>query len=222
MANPNKLCESKWKQRTHDTHQQHLESLKERQNTKVLLLGSSMMERFHTTGVKYKEKFFEPRNVTIAGVGGDGVQHMLYRVEQGLLEACPEGLELIVLQAGTNNIENSNPEQVANGVQNLVNEIQKRKPNIRIVVFGLCPRKSSSKKVNNQKLFEKVKAANSLLANTNNINAFVDVFDEFLKPNGDIDPKCYADIVHFSAIGYGKFAKAIVSAIDTHIQQNSQ
>ena len=104
MSNDRKFCEPKWKQRTADTHQQHLEQLQSPsgQETKILLFGSSMMERFHTTGERYKTKYFDPRHVTIAGVGGDGIQHMLYRLDNGLLEACPPSLSLFVFQAGTN------------------------------------------------------------------------------------------------------------------------
>jgi len=111
MADDNRLCTAKWKQRTADTHQQHLAFLQspEGQPAQVLLLGSSMMERFHTTGLRYKTKYFDPRHVAIAGVGGDGIPHMLYRLENGLLEACPSSLSLLVFQAGTNNVEAATP-----------------------------------------------------------------------------------------------------------------
>ena len=214
-----KLCQGKWKQRTHDTHQQHLEyfATEKGQNTKVLLLGSSMFERFFTTGKEYFEESFVPRNVGIAGVGGDGVQHMIYRVEQGLLEACPQNLQLIILQSGTNNIEDCNVAQLVTGVTFLVDEIKKRRPDVPIILFGLCPRDSQRKKLTNETLMERIKQVNIELEKIANIKSFVNIFDQFTTNTGERDVSKYDDHVHFNAEGYDLFRQAIVGVIDSNI-----
>lgn len=219
-----KLCESKWKQRTHDTHQQHLADLQteEGQNTKILFLGSSMMERFHTTGKKFVEKYYKPQNVFIAGVGGDGIQHMLYRIEQGLLEACPPGLELIVFQGGTNNIEASSADEVYNGIVNLVEEIFKRRPNVKVAVFGLCLRDSTRKNLTTPDLLTRIEKLNTQLSLWQRENVFYFELNEELRdPITKLkDNRFFVDHVHFSMAGYGKFSKAIGNAIRT-MQQAS-
>ncbi len=91
--------EPQWKKRTYDTHKEHV-----RKYTGVhvrdVFLGDSMMERWLTTGGKqqcgrcisthshtltynvealWKESF--EGHVANLGVGGDGVQHLLFRLQ---------------------------------------------------------------------------------------------------------------------------------------------
>ena len=220
----NKLCEAKWKQRTHDTHQKHLEYLASEQGqlSKVLLLGSSMFERFFTTGKKYNEKYFQTtqRSVAIAGVGGDGIQHMLYRIEHGLLEACPAAMKVLVLQAGTNNCDSSSAEQVVTGVKYLVAEIKRRRPDLQVILFGLAPRDSQRKKLTNESLMERIKQINQELESTPGIDTFVNIFDQYSQ-NGKKDSVKYEDHVHFNSRGYGIFAKALVTAIDAKLDSDT-
>jgi hypothetical protein len=96
------LCLAKYKERTADTHQQHLAYLKQsaaavleqeegqQQNgvvpPQVLMLGDSMVERFTTTGVAFLPFIQTNLKMALAGVGGDGVEHMVYRLHHGLLD----------------------------------------------------------------------------------------------------------------------------------------
>jgi hypothetical protein len=95
------LCWAKYKKRTADTHQQHLAYLKQsaaaeaeqegqQQNgvvpPQVLMLGDSMVERFTTTGVAFLPSIQTNLKMALAGVGGDGVEHMVYRLHHGLLD----------------------------------------------------------------------------------------------------------------------------------------
>lgn len=212
----NTLCQPKWKKRSHETNLRHLQYLATPKGKQIetLLIGSSMFERFFSTGKNYYNKFFIPRKIGLAGVGGDRVQNMLYRIEQGLLEACPKELKYIVLQAGTNNVEDCTVEELVTGVQFLVEEIKRRLPNIKIILFGLAPRDAQKPTLTNADLLNRIKQVNVELKSTQNIVEFVDIFDLFLTKTGTKDAKKYVDHVHFNAVGYGIFAKAIVNAID--------
>jgi hypothetical protein len=92
------LCLAKYKKRTADTHQQHVAYLKQSvaaaeqegpQNgvlPQVLMLGDSMVERFTTTGVAFLPSIQTTLKMALAGVGGDGVENMVYRLHHGLLD----------------------------------------------------------------------------------------------------------------------------------------
>eukprot|EP00339_Tiarina_fusa_P028751 CAMPEP_0117012806 /NCGR_PEP_ID=MMETSP0472-20121206/10695_1 /TAXON_ID=693140 ORGANISM="Tiarina fusus, Strain LIS" /NCGR_SAMPLE_ID=MMETSP0472 /ASSEMBLY_ACC=CAM_ASM_000603 /LENGTH=128 /DNA_ID=CAMNT_0004715961 /DNA_START=266 /DNA_END=652 /DNA_ORIENTATION=+ len=123
-------------------------------------------------------------------------------------------MKLLVLQAGTNNVEACSVEQMVTGVRFLIAEIQRRRPDVEIILFGLAPRDSQRKKLSNETLLERIKEVNVELEKTPGIRLYVDIFDQFL--HGDKkDPKKYDDHVHFNSIGYGIFAKAIVGAVDS-------
>jgi hypothetical protein len=86
------LCLAKYKRRTAETHQEHLVYLKAsgeqgQAAPEVLLLGDSMVERFTTTGKGYMPAIQHNFKMALAGVGGDGVQHMVYRLHHGLLDS---------------------------------------------------------------------------------------------------------------------------------------
>jgi len=101
-----------------------------------------MFERFHTTGVAHK-RMFTQHNAYIAGVGGDGIQNMLFRLDTGLLESCADTLQHVVLCAGTNNLEKFDAEDIVDGIRNLLDVIKKKRPSILVSVLGILPRTST-------------------------------------------------------------------------------
>eukprot|EP01124_Arcella_intermedia_P005969 TRINITY_DN13500_c0_g1_i1.p1 TRINITY_DN13500_c0_g1~~TRINITY_DN13500_c0_g1_i1.p1 ORF type:complete len:249 (+),score=56.76 TRINITY_DN13500_c0_g1_i1:84-830(+) len=212
---PNPLLNPQWKERTHNTHLQHLEALKQPQNSnfKVLLLGSSMIERFETSGKSELPKLFQ-ESCFLAGVGGDGVQHMLYRVHNGLIEACPDTLETVVLMSGTNNIEKFSEEQTLEAVSLLINTILLKRPSLKIILFGLPPRDSTVKKYNNAQLLEKVQRFNKLLESLQSEQIrFFNFYEQLVYNTGRRMDGYFDDHVHLNAKGYTIFAQNILDAL---------
>jgi lysophospholipase L1-like esterase len=99
---------AKWKQRSHDTHHNthipELASWSSDKRLRVVLIGDSMLERFKTTGSSTRVGTLS--NAFNAGVGGDKIENVLYRIDQGLLKALAQTPpELWVLTIGTNNLK---------------------------------------------------------------------------------------------------------------------
>jgi lysophospholipase L1-like esterase len=103
-----------FKQRSYDTHtsthQPQLESSAENISSApqidIVLLGDSMFERFKTTGNYTQIGQLHYPQVFNAGVGGDKIENVLYRVDLGLLRLLkPKNPKIIVLQLGTNNLQ---------------------------------------------------------------------------------------------------------------------
>ena len=100
----------KYKERsetTHDTiHVRFFESGLPQGPIKCLLLGTSVVERFKTTG--RCEKFGQDDSLTLfnAGVGGDKIQSVLYRLgTKDLYSRLKQrGVEFVILQMGTNDL----------------------------------------------------------------------------------------------------------------------
>lgn len=104
---------ARFKQRSHDTntltHQpqlEHLLSTNASPSIEIVLLGSSTIERFKTTGKNTQLGQLHFPQAFNAGVGGDKIENILYRVDLGLLRLLkPTNPKLIVLQLGTNNLQ---------------------------------------------------------------------------------------------------------------------
>jgi len=215
MAATKPLLKPTWKDRTDKTHTTHLEELKST-SPEVLLLGSSMIERFLTSG-KGELPRFSPYNCFFAGVGGDGVQHMIYRVDKGLLEACPPQLHTVVLMSGTNNIEKSSVEDVTEAVLFLIDMILARRPELRIILIGLPPRDSTVKKLSNEQLLQKVIQLNERLADIPSMRAQVKYYcfyQTLVYDTGRRRDQFFDDHVHLNNKGYKIFGDAIIAALE--------
>jgi lysophospholipase L1-like esterase len=97
----------KFKQRSHDTYLNvHIPQLENTTSPiRTILLGDSMIERLKTTGQRTKTSNLP--NTFNAGVGGDKIENVLYRIDLGLLDLLKkrqEKVKLWVVMIGTNNL----------------------------------------------------------------------------------------------------------------------
>eukprot|EP01027_Heterolobosea_sp_BB2_P011544 GEZU01016808.1.p1 GENE.GEZU01016808.1~~GEZU01016808.1.p1 ORF type:complete len:351 (-),score=67.49 GEZU01016808.1:169-1182(-) len=125
-AKPMRTITPVWKERTAYTHKQHLEQLDTIINKfnqpapSIVLLGDSMFERWKTTGqyVWCEKNFARFGSILNAGVGGDGTQHVLWRLQPentGLFTKIQP--RFVLLMIGTNNIERDSPEHIAEAIK---------------------------------------------------------------------------------------------------------
>jgi len=119
----------------------------------VLFLGDSITDLWRDVPTIWHESFdeFSPCN---AGVISDQIQHVRWRIENGNLDGIKP--RVIVLLIGANNIllGNDSPETTANGVKDLIHQIQAKQPQARILLLGLFP---------NRYLLDAVAQTNGLL-----------------------------------------------------------
>lgn len=210
----NLLLQPKWKQRTHDTHIKHLEQYQESQThpkkIRFAFLGDSMMERWLTTGNEYWNEMFSAEQNSLLqsanlGVGGDGIEHLLYRLNGDKDKNIPGILdnilvETIFLMIGTNNIEKKTVSDVFDAIVNIIQFIFQKQPHTKLVLFGVTYRKDVKKEKIvelNQKLLSFVITCDKLPTPTQitfaDINTLLDL---------DTD---YDDHVHLNTSGYLKW-----------------
>jgi len=190
------------KARTIETHAQHLQELATVQPD-VILLGDSLFERLtfaEEPEIIEKYRQLKERKVFIAGVGGDGIQHMLWRVGNRLFDSehC-ENLRTVVVMAGTNNMENAKttPTAIFEAYVKLVSMI----PTLKKIIFNLPPR-TTTKPVKYD-IMAKVREYNELLKNyaEQNNYRYVDVFSRYVDASGQRREELFCDHVHFSQQG---------------------
>ncbi|CAF1487083.1 unnamed protein product [Adineta ricciae] len=104
-----------FKQRSHDTHmrshQPQLTAAGElSEQVDIVLLGDSMFERFKNTGRFTQLGLLPYPRLFNAGVGGDKIENVLYRIKLGLLTMLKEkNPKLVVVHIGTNNLQPRKP-----------------------------------------------------------------------------------------------------------------
>lgn len=170
----------------------------------VMLLGDSI-----TQGWEFNKKIwgahFPSLKVLNAGIASDRVEHILWRVQHGLLDKARP--KTVVLMGGVNNLALSNPDAIADGLRQIIAEIQKRSPKTRIIIQGLFPTGQES---TNQRR-AKVRLANLKIAGLAD-GAKVEYYEfgeRFLQGDGWISKKIMFDYLHLTRAGYEIWANAL-------------
>ena len=203
-----------WKQR-HDAFVRRSKA----GNVDVLFAGDSLTQRWESDGKAVWEAAFAKWKPANLGIGGDRTQHLLWRVTAGK-ELVGIDPKVIVLLIGTNNLANNSPVEIAAGVQAIVREFRKQKPEAQILLLGLFPRGGKPvpegvKAAPPESLHPKVAVVNALLAEMEDDTSvtFIDLGDRFLDGGGNLPRDTMPDYLHLSADGYGVWAEAIAGPI---------
>jgi lysophospholipase L1-like esterase len=170
-------------------------------------------KRFDKTGGKAVwDAKIAPLGAEPSGIGGDRTEHLLWRIEDGLLDGKADP-RVVVLMIGTNNTGHrmDSPADIAAGVGAIVSAIQKRKPATKILVLGIFPRGEKSddpKRVNNTQ-------ANALIAKlADGKNVFYkDIGGAFMARDGSLERAVMPDFLHLNTEGFNRWADAIIPDI---------
>ncbi len=188
-----------------------------KQNIPVMFLGDSITQlwEFAPTnrfpgGLETWNEYFKPMGALNFGVSGDTVQNVLYRITEGKQLACRP--RVIVLMIGTNNLHlapAATPEQIAQGVDDLLRIIRKELPDTRVLLLGLLPRKGNFPIETVNAGLKKVAAS---FKSTGKVT-FLDVSSALLRGKKEVDPTIFRDGLHLSPLGYKLFAEAIAPEV---------
>lgn len=176
-------------------------------NIGCLFLGDSIILGWGTHKDLWDRHFgaYQPANF---GVGGDGTQHLLWRLENGELDGINP--KAVVLMIGTNNTNWHDSEATTRGVIRVVETIRKKLPSTKILLLGALPRgeKPNPYRAKNERLNEALKA----LDDGQNV-VFLDMSENFLQPDGSISKDIMPDYLHLSRAGYEIWADAMSPAL---------
>ncbi|VTR92310.1 lipolytic protein g-d-s-l family : Lipolytic protein G-D-S-L family OS=Rhodopirellula maiorica SM1 GN=RMSM_03349 PE=4 SV=1: Lipase_GDSL_2 [Gemmata massiliana] len=188
--------------------QRHKQFLKivEKGEGDVIFLGDSITQGWEGAGKKvWPEAFgsFKPVNL---GIGGDQTGHVIWRLTEGK-EIEPLKPKLAVIMIGTNNMGGHTPEQIAGGVKAIIAELQKQKPDTKVLLLAIFPRSPKA----DDKIRVKVSDTNKILAKFADDKKvfYKDIGEKFLEKDGTLDKKIMPDYLHLSEEGYKIWADAI-------------
>jgi lysophospholipase L1-like esterase len=175
----------------------------------LVFLGDSITQGWEREGKDVWEKFYGNRRAANFGISGDRTQHVLWRLDHGILESLGKSPpKLVVLMIGTNNSnasDNTAPE-IAEGIDAIVKRLRAKLPTTKVLLLAIFPR---NEKPNAQR--EKNAEASRLASRAaDGKNVFyLDIGPKFLKADGTLSKEIMPDLLHLSPKGYTIWAESI-------------
>ncbi|MCA9215328.1 MAG: GDSL family lipase, partial [Planctomycetales bacterium] len=141
------------------------------------------------------------------GFGGDRTEHVIWRLTHGHLQKIKP--KVAVLMIGTNNTGHSmqQPTEVADGVKRILDILEERTPDTKVLLLGIFPRSRSPydlPRLNNV-------AINQIIRRYHDGERvhYLDIGDVFLEDDGHLPESVMKDALHLGADGYRRWAEAI-------------
>lgn len=172
----------------------------------LLFLGDSITQGWEGRGPsEIWDKYFLPRRPLNAGISGDKVQHVLWRLDNGnILGIKPK---LVVLMIGTNNSGVNTSEEIAAGITAIVDKLRQKLPASKVLVLGIFPR-GADKNDKYRKVNEGANAVISKLDDGKHV-FYLDIGPKFMAEDGTISREIMKDLVHLTDKGYQIWAESI-------------
>jgi beta-glucosidase len=183
----------------------------------LVLLGDSIMHFWEWKHPKSWAKLTAGRKVLNLGYGGDRTQNIIWRINHGELDGYEA--KCVVLMIGTNNnsSNSSKPEDVAGGIEKIVNMIRAKQPKAKIVLHPIFPRGDSAQSQRHAAARERNDRTNVLLkqfAEKDGKLVWIDFNDKLVDATGWVPKSIMPDQIHPSAVGYDIWMKALAPVID--------
>ncbi|XP_040275828.1 platelet-activating factor acetylhydrolase IB subunit alpha1 [Bufo bufo] len=182
-------------------HNHYVASSKDKE-PEVVFIGDSNVLLLHQ--LEIWRDLFSPLHALNFGGLGEGTQHVLWRLENGELEHIRP--KIIVLWVGTYNMGHT-AEQIAGGIQAIVQCMQERQPQAKVIVLGLLPRGKNPNPLRERNRRVNEVLAETLLSTPNGI--FLDLDPGFVQSDGSVSHHDLFDYLHLSRLGYSRVCPAL-------------
>lgn len=175
----------------------------DRSRAGIVFIGDSITQYFDEG---LWRQFHGHRNPVNLGLWGDFTQGALWRLANGQWGNMQPRAAVILL--GTNNTQwNSRPEDVAQGIAEIVRFIQSRSPRTKVLIMGLLPRGATAT--------EPLRAQNAMVnamiercADGEN-TFYLDIGRLLTDREGNLSEQMSFDRLHLTMVGYGVMATAM-------------
>ena len=179
----------------------------------LAFIGDSITQGWEGRGKKIWDQFYGKRNAINLGFGGDRTEHVIWRLSRGNLSKVKPKVAVVMI--GTNNTGHflQTPDEVAAGVESILDIIRTKTPDTEILLLGIFPRGKDAfdeKRLNNI-------AINQLIRRYDDGDKihFLDIGDSFIEPDGTLPKEIMPDRLHLSEAGYARWANAIESKLSS-------
>ena len=158
-----------------------------------------------TAGQAVWDEYYSQRNAVNIGIGGDKIEHILWRLDHGNIDGISP--KLIVLLAGTNNAEDNTAAEIADGIVAIIDKLQLKLPDSKILLLSIFPRGERPNDLRTI-LANASETAAARIASRDKV-VYMDITANFLNNNGILNPAIMPDALHPSEQGYRIWAESI-------------
>jgi lysophospholipase L1-like esterase len=171
-----------------------------------VLIGDSITDWWQKRNGPDTYARFAPWKPLDLGVAAETTEEVLWRLLNGELDGIHP--KVIMLMIGTNNIgRGDQPEWVAAGVKKILETIQAKQPQAKILLLAIFPRSASAQ----DPIRRRVEETNKLLpafADGKTI-FYMDIGPKFLDAQGNLSKEIMPDLLHPNAKGYQIWLDAV-------------
>ena len=158
-----------------------------------------------TAGQAVWDEYYSQRNAANIGIGGDKIEHILWRLDHGNIDGISP--KLIVLLAGTNNAKDNTAAEIADGIVAIIDKLQLKLPDSKILLLSIFPRGEYPNDLRTI-LANASQTAAARIADKDNVY-YMDIAANFLSNDGILSPDIMPDARHPNEQGYRIWAESI-------------
>jgi len=176
-------------------------------NVDLAFIGDSITQGWEGRGKDVWNAYYGNRKAINLGIGGDRTEHVIWRLTHGNLGKIRPKVAVVMI--GTNNTGHfdQDPAEVAAGVERILQILNERLPETKIVLHGIFPRGPDSldaKRLNNIAINQQIRR----FADGDRVH-YMEIGDQFLEPDGTISREIMPDLLHLSPQGYERWAQTL-------------
>jgi len=183
----------------------------------VVFIGDSITHAWDDAAQPVWQANYARYDAVALGFGGDRTENVLWRLQHGELDGMQP--KVVVLLIGTNNTgdRREDPATTAAGIRRLIDEIQARQPQARVLLLGLFPRDpkpdSPLRHINTR--------INQIIAGYADGQrvVFLDFGDRLMNADGTLSREIMPDWLHLSERGYRIWAEAMNPTLERMLRQ---
>ncbi len=190
----------------------------------IVLIGDSITHfwggipntpNFKPRGGKSYAQAFEGNQELNLGFGWDRTQNVLWRLDHGELDGLHPGWAIVNIGtnnfAGTKNARENTPEEIAEGVRQILLRVRAKSSGTKIILMGVFPRGEKP----SDPIRSKIAELNKLLAKFGETKGitFLDITTKLTNPDGTISREIMGDFLHPTEAGYKIWGDAVMEVI---------
>ena len=182
----------------------------------LVLVGDSIMHFWEWKHPASWKRFTEGRSVINCGYGGDRTQHVIWRIQHGELDGYAARAVVVMIGTNNNSSEDTDPANVAKGVERIVALVRARQPKAKIILHPIFPRGVSADSARHNKARVRNDRTNELLkafAQANPDIAWIDFNDKLVGADGWVPREIMADEIHPTDKGYDLWMEALAPVL---------
>ncbi len=190
-------------------------------NVDLLLIGDSITHGWDSQQA-LQETFFGKWNTVNAGFSGDRTEHVLWRLNDGILDGIQPKAAIIMIGTNNSNGNEYTAEQIADGIAAIVCKLRSELPKTKILLLAIFPRgtreqvavRGQGASINPQ--WAKNDQASQLasrLADGKNV-IYLDINSSFLDENGVLSREVMPDLLHPKEKGYAIWGATMLPTLE--------